>query len=224
MDHNLAIENHTAERYLMGELNEPERDAYEEHFFSCAICAEQVRTASEFMETAKEVAHEEMTAHVYTRATLKAIWEGMLNWRSILQPAPIAACLLFLALIGYQNGVTIPRLARMASPQLMTTFLLHAARDGVNELAVPNGETLGLQVEIPPAKEPYTSYVASVISQSDITKFSLTIPAERAKEAVEIKIPSGSLEPGTYTLLIEGVSGNSKGDVERITFKLKLKD
>ena len=42
MDHDLAIKNNAAERYLLGELTEVEIEEYEEHFFSCAACAHEV--------------------------------------------------------------------------------------------------------------------------------------------------------------------------------------
>jgi|GEM_PF-4118484 hypothetical protein len=55
MDHNLTIKNHLAERYLLGELTECEQEAYEEHFFECAACAEEVRLGSEFLQHARDV-------------------------------------------------------------------------------------------------------------------------------------------------------------------------
>ena len=32
-----------AERYLLGELTDAERDQFEEHFFDCSACADDVR-------------------------------------------------------------------------------------------------------------------------------------------------------------------------------------
>src|SRR5205807_9315060 len=55
MDHDLAIKNNTAERYLLGELTEMEMEAYEEHFFSCTACAQEVKLGSQFIEDAREV-------------------------------------------------------------------------------------------------------------------------------------------------------------------------
>src|SRR2546422_610857 len=39
----LAVETLALERYLLGEMPGEERDAFEEHFFSCAECAEEAR-------------------------------------------------------------------------------------------------------------------------------------------------------------------------------------
>ena len=36
MDHQQAIATHAAERYLLNELGDADRDAFEEHYFACA--------------------------------------------------------------------------------------------------------------------------------------------------------------------------------------------
>src|SRR5215471_316789 len=122
MEHNEAIENHTAERYLLHELTEQERDAYEAHFFSCSACAEEIKAASEFMENARQVVQDELKAHIYSHAARRSIWGSWLNFRSMLHPIPAAACVLLVAVsafAGYQNGVLIPRLSQVASAHVI---------------------------------------------------------------------------------------------------------
>ena len=46
MDHEVASTTHAVERYLLGEMPSPERDAFEEHYFACTECAEGVRSGS----------------------------------------------------------------------------------------------------------------------------------------------------------------------------------
>ena len=43
----------TAERYLLGEMTDVERDEYEAHFFSCEACADDVRAAAAFLANAR---------------------------------------------------------------------------------------------------------------------------------------------------------------------------
>jgi anti-sigma factor RsiW len=43
MNHQHAVETLALERYLLGEMADEERDAFESHFFSCAECAEDAR-------------------------------------------------------------------------------------------------------------------------------------------------------------------------------------
>lgn len=62
MDHESAIRTRATERYLLGEIGEEEREQFEEHFFSCPVCADDLRAASEFASGARAVFREEMDA------------------------------------------------------------------------------------------------------------------------------------------------------------------
>jgi len=53
MTHEQAVEKHAAERYLLDDMPELERFAFEEHLFDCRICAEDVRTGALMQEGVK---------------------------------------------------------------------------------------------------------------------------------------------------------------------------
>src|SRR5438270_4370765 len=53
--HEDAVKDLMAERYLLGELNAAERDAYEEHLFSCDACFEQVKVGTEFVSHLRHI-------------------------------------------------------------------------------------------------------------------------------------------------------------------------
>src|SRR5579885_2620207 len=59
MDHETAIRLQAAERYVARALSESERDEFEEHFFECAECAEEVRWEQIFVANAREVFREQ---------------------------------------------------------------------------------------------------------------------------------------------------------------------
>jgi len=46
MDHRGAVTTLASERYILGEMTERERHLFEEHFFDCPDCAEDVRAAA----------------------------------------------------------------------------------------------------------------------------------------------------------------------------------
>ena len=50
MDHQQAIATHAAERYLLNELADADRDAFEDHYFSCATCAEDVKAGAQMQD------------------------------------------------------------------------------------------------------------------------------------------------------------------------------
>jgi len=244
MDHKSAIENHTAERYLLGELNEVERDAYEEHFFSCMFCAEEVKLASEFIETAKKVVREELDAPMEKeplRRTGKArsfSWESL--FQPLLRPIPAMACILLTVALGfviYQNRIANSRFSQMAanSPtpagaQLLapTSFLLEEARDGgITIVTVPRKSAFELQFDVLDTK--YESYRAEVLTQSNVSKVFLDISRKEATNPVRMVIPAGVLSTGTYSLVIRGVNSHEsqnvvEGDVAHMTFQVNVQD
>lgn len=59
MDHQSAVDRNLIERYLLEELDSAETTAFEEHFFECRICAEDVRRASLMVANLKAVLREE---------------------------------------------------------------------------------------------------------------------------------------------------------------------
>jgi anti-sigma factor RsiW len=55
MDHTHAVRSFAAERYVLGEMEENEAEAFEAHMFSCPDCAEYVRLGFEFRQQARRV-------------------------------------------------------------------------------------------------------------------------------------------------------------------------
>src|SRR5262245_6777326 len=55
MSHEQAISTKAAERYLLGELEAGELEAFEVHYFDCPACFEQIEMGSQFLGRAREV-------------------------------------------------------------------------------------------------------------------------------------------------------------------------
>lgn len=233
MDHNFAVENHTAERYLIGELTETERDAYEEHFFCCTACAEEIKSASEFMEGARRVIQGEIHDHKFHHS----VWGSWLNWRSILQPFPAMACLLLVTVggfAGYQNWVVIPDLAKnRATPtttaQLVmpTSFIISESRSGENSITVPKDKAFILKFDI--VDQGFPSYRTEIADESDTPLLALTVTEKDTASSVNFLVPADALKSGKYSLVIRGFNSNgaenaAKGEPTRISFELNVQD
>src|ERR1700756_131192 len=90
-DHEEAIKNMLVERYLLGELSESERDAFEAHFFDCPICFEQIKCGTEFVSYLHRVGIEEEPV---------ARWHGIPS--QFFRPAfTMAFAALFLCAFGF---------------------------------------------------------------------------------------------------------------------------
>src|SRR5258708_30206891 len=95
MDHEEATSTSAAEKYALGEMTPEERDQYEEHFFECPECAEEVQAAAIFLENAQlviPVNHLDQVAGAggprWTR-----------NW-GLFWPLPFGAAAALLVLLG----------------------------------------------------------------------------------------------------------------------------
>src|SRR5216684_3401889 len=153
IEHDHAIQSRSAERYLLGELPENERDAYEEHFFSCAVCAEEVKHTSEFVQSAGQYFRAEAAAPA---AAYKTPAPAVFAFRSLFQPLPamgFAAALLLAGLAVYQNAITIPNLKQAGAPQAMAVISLlsqSSRAEGEAVLKVSRHQALGLNIAVPP--------------------------------------------------------------------------
>src|SRR5262245_14017726 len=134
MDHDQAMRMHAAERYLLDELSPEERNDFEEHYFLCAKCADEVRSAFALADNMTSVFKDEAqqrtasTAAVRPRSFLK--WTF---WLRFANAAPVAAALL-LGVTLYQSLVRIPRLERelanATQPRVIPTVVAVAATRG----------------------------------------------------------------------------------------------
>src|ERR1700685_3142463 len=108
MDHEGVVRQKLTERYLLGELDDQARQEFEEHYFDCPDCALDVRAGALFVEQSKAVLAEESQP---VPAGLQSKTPARPGWFAWFRPAfaaPVMA--LLLAVVGYQNLVTYPRL------------------------------------------------------------------------------------------------------------------
>src|SRR3954469_1317461 len=103
MDHEVASTTHAVERYLLGEMPSPERDAFEEHYFACTECAEEVRSGSVMVRDMKHVLRDLPPAP-------KTSSPGWLSWLAPQVLAPAFAAVALAVVVGYQNTVVMPDL------------------------------------------------------------------------------------------------------------------
>lgn len=229
MDHNYAIENHVAEGYLLEDLDEAERDAYEDHYFGCTTCADEVEMVSEFMDTAKQVIREDLKPQPVAISSSP-------NWfrritAPIMQPVPAALCALLVMTSGvvvYQH-ISEPIIAVPAISATTVRIPLTSAHGAPEVTSVPKGEAVELRFAVPPSalEQPFDSYRADVLTDSGTTKFSATITRKQASDTVEVILPTSMLKSGKYFVVIRGVnSGRTesgiKGELARLPFELKL--
>jgi hypothetical protein len=212
MDHDLAVKSQACEKYLLGELSPDLRDAYEEHYFSCAECATQLRMAAELVGAGQQI-----FAQTPAVAAGASIIQGSGGWLRWLRPAiaiPVLATLLLV--VGYQNLVMIPQLKESRAPRVLPMFSLISANtrgETVPAFTTQPNQPLGLYVDVP-ADAAYSSYGISVQDPSG-----KTIPLRSLSYAEAQKTQVLVINPGTAGNYAVVVLGQAKSDVGSSTGK-----
>jgi hypothetical protein len=223
MDHQISTRTQAAERYLLGELEPSEREEFEQHFFSCVECAEDVRTGFLFTESAKAVFREEARAEKPLRLPKRRNWWAFMT---LPQLAAMTAGLAIVAFSGYQNMVQIPalhtRLDQLQSPQLVASAeLMPASRSSVPSIAIPRGAhfvqfSIAVGVVAPADKYQFDLH-------SESGKFAATIPVSGLDPDANLAllVPTDGLSAGYYEAVLEGVSGGVVSKLDHFRFSVR---
>jgi anti-sigma factor RsiW len=197
MDHEVAIKTHAVERYLLGEMPSDERDAFEDHYFTCAECADEVRSASMLIGDVK-------AALRGAKPAPKDSLRGLLSWLRPQFLVPAFAALSLAVVVGYQNSVVLPDLK---APRSMTSPLI---LDGVTRGELPAihaGDALRFQtmVEGAPAGRVYVELATA--SGSRVRSGEVASP--QSNRPLDVFF-AGSLAPGRYWLIVRSSAGGSE--------------
>jgi hypothetical protein len=219
MEHAQAVEIKAVERYLLGEIAPASREEFEEHFFDCKECSEDLRIGTLFLHATKEVlATDPVSGRVRSAPRQRFQW---------FRPQyALASCMALLAVICYQSFVLIPRLRTSSSPQTLALFSLASlgARDVSEAVIAPEPtKPYVLLVDIP-ADESFSNYRCEILTPDGRKALSVDVSAANAKQPVPILIPPSLLKPDSYRLVILGRSGDEKTpyrEIEHQSFRIK---
>ena len=82
MHHQNALATKASERYLLGEMDEPERFEFEAHYFDCPACAEDVRTGVAMARGIKAVCAEDSALRPHISVVREVPRRGWFSWLS----------------------------------------------------------------------------------------------------------------------------------------------
>lgn len=224
MTHEEAVRTQAVERYLLRELSDPDRDAFEEHYFSCPECAQEVRAGAAFTASARALFAEQAQRAGMGRTGAAPGRFGWLGGRMMVAVAGI----MLLALIGYLLLVFIPglrsELARLRAPQAYPAVFLRAVARGDDQvLEIPRGsQFVGLSMDVAP-EQSYPSYLCEIVGQPGSPSMSVPVPAPPTAGApLNILVPSSQLRPGRYTLILRGHGEKAAVEISRFGFTIQF--
>jgi hypothetical protein len=212
MDHAEATATHATDRYLLDELTAAEADAFEEHFFDCVECADELRIGMRFMNGGLGAARE-AAAPPETRVVQIADRRPR---RSAWLPAAIAAALVLAV------GAPLLLKQRAAGPELEVasqhSFLLGEARGAGDVPALDGSGPIVLWTDVPP--EPaYARYEARLQRPDGPV---LTLPFTPDPNGEPTPLTVRGLSAGAHELTIVGIDeAGRRTEVSRHPFTVR---
>jgi len=169
-----------------------------------------VRAAAMFVEQSRVVLAEPPVVMPPVEAPAKAGAQGWFAWLRPAFAVPVFA--LLLAVVGYQNFVTLPHLLQAVNqPQVGPWASLNVSTRGTATTTIKTqpGQGFHLLVSIPPDPS-YSSYTLGLYNPAGKLQWSLKIPASSPDDTRSIYVPAAGLEQGTYKLAVSGVSATGQ--------------
>jgi hypothetical protein len=202
MTHQQALDTVAAERYLLDEMTEIEKHAFEDHFFDCSDCAHEVRLGEQIRAEVRS--SQDAGLGIRDSKDSKFIpFPARPAWRrpSVVLPWAAAATLALTA--GYQSLVTVPGLREATSTQALSPVMLRGAtRGAVPVVTVSPGQrfvTLALDVMTSSARE--LRY--DLLDEAGTTLLSGRTPLPLSGAPLYLLIPADELgRQGRHTLIV----------------------
>ena len=218
MNHDEASQLMIAEKYLLNELSPEVREQFEEHFFTCSECADDLHAGVIFIEQSKAILSSERTNREGELAASRTQRRGWLDW--LFRPAfAIPVMALLLAAIGYLA------MAPRSKPQVLSAVFINVGSRGGNtpSVTVDGQESFLLRVSVPPDHD-YSSYFVNVYGPAGQLEWPLKLPTATEDDSYFVQIPSGRHEEGTYTVAVQGITSTGvRSEVGRSTFVLHIR-
>jgi hypothetical protein len=217
MDHEHAITRKIAEQYVFGELSETDANAFEEHFFDCGDCAEDVRDEMQMLESGRDVVRDEPRKTESPR-TATVVPIGSRRRRTWWIPAAAAAMLVVaLGVPMLRRGDSAPSM--QLAHELQLDGLTRAASEPQPAVTVPQGEALLLYVDVAP-QDGAVRYDITVRGSDGRTVGTRSVTSEQTTQPVALVL--SKLPAGTYEVVTEGVrSGGMRAATATQSFTIR---
>ena len=216
MDHETAIRINATERYFLGELSGEDREGFEEHFFLCPECAEDVRALTVFAANAKAVFRGKAAGPAPQTGILlsgRALW--------------LSAGLNVLLLLGvaYTTLKVAPDVRRELAEARAPQFVQEVAVLGVSRSA-------GTVREISPATrrivfsfyltQRFESIGYELKDQSGTVRVHETLPAPPREDSTEshVSLSTSGLKAGAYEIGFFGVGAGGRIPLGQSKFRI----
>jgi hypothetical protein len=223
MDHEQATQLDAATLYVTGDLSPAEAESFEEHFFICPECAEEVRTSAIFAENVRAVFREHsvgLAAPVPEPSPrTDPGWIRRLRAAAVI---PVAAAAGFLIVIAYQNLVTIPRLknevASLGKIQSPFWLPLKVSRDEESAVSVPKGTAFLMAYFFLPQARQASSYTCVIEGADHVTRQTVPLAVPPPGQPFALLLRAADFPTGRYYFRVKPAAPSA----EETTYTIDL--
>jgi hypothetical protein len=206
MTHEQAVSTFASERYLLEEMTEPERAVFEEHYFSCADCAEDVRLGALMSDgTRAGLLDERAARRAVTDMAASAAWRRRTTlarrwYQAAAIPWAVAATLAVVA--GYETFIAAPGRPLTQPEALAPVTLRPASRGQEPKVAVArHSSVITLAVDVDSVSNAEFSYAIRTAAGAIISSGRVQAPQPGAP--LLLLVPSAEVsQPGRYILSV----------------------
>jgi hypothetical protein len=203
LDHLKVIKRNVADRYVLGELSQAQREEFEEHYFECVDCAEDVRAFLTISCNSRSVLADvpDCEESAAGRGGTRVGWfQALRSWRppAIYAIAPALAMLALTVTTTYQSMSLRTQLVAQAVPQFA---LRPDSRGDESEISVQKqGQFVVLAADVPGAPRQVKWEIRS--AGSHIALMQGTAPGPAPGSSLSILIPASNVSTGQYVLVL----------------------
>ena len=221
MNHEMAVELHATERYLLGEFSPEEREAFEEHYFDCPECAGDVRAAAAFRANARAVFRDKPMP-LAVRTERRNSWREFFAFRPAMISVAANAVLLIGLVVAVQHTDGLHRqIADTSAPRFYPQFGLAQNSRGDREKQLVAGEPFfAATVDLHPGQK-FDSFTYQIQNDAGTAVAQGSVPAPAGLTADTssehtLAVPVAALKPGRYLFVLSGIDHGQATELSRL--------
>ncbi|MGH9420368.1 MAG: hypothetical protein ACRD3J_10365 [Thermoanaerobaculia bacterium] len=200
-----------AEGYVLGDLTQEESDAFEEHFFGCLRCADEVRDAATIADGIRTSgALVKLENHSVKRVNHAMHWA--------LAASVVIAIGLGYLYLGQRVPTPIGQATHITAEQPIE---LDSARGAGDIHKMRADQPVALYFVIPPPEHPPAVYACELWDAANAKIETMSVTQAQARNTVKMPLKPQMLHSGQYKVVIRG--GDDREIVAEYSFAVEVR-
>ena len=221
MDHAQAVRSQLLEKYLLGDLKGKGLEEFEEHFFECALCAEEIQVATLLADNAAaELKLRPARETGLSTGKSKSGWQQwfQIEWGQPAMVMPLLALVVVSGLWVRDHEKLAGELAQAMAPQSFATVALENTRGSGPASVTRSGRFFAVEFYVEPASQ-FEEYNIE-ISGNGIESATVIASRPAPGSSFNVLLPVARFKAGRYEFLVHGGSRSTGPVLKKFTLNL----